>query len=116
MMEAFLERMVTAMVTAAKGAGSKEPDELTELEKVALAYCAGLAYRTKWTDEGKLRVDIVDLFGIQKINGKFIVAHKKPSPRGETLSLRPDSKQLGAAVTVSATQLAMQKEQETGNR
>lgn len=86
MIEALLEQMVAA-VTSATG---KEPDELSELEKVALAYCAGLPYRTTWTEEGKLRVDIVNPFGIQKIDGKFTVVHREPF-KGDRVSFQPEA-------------------------
>jgi hypothetical protein len=81
--------LIEMLTAAAEGAAEKEADDLTNLEKVALAYAAGLAYRTTWTDEGKMRVDIVDPFGIVKIDGKFIVAHRA-AERGDRISVRLD--------------------------
>lgn len=50
----------------------KEVDELTEEEKVALAVMAGCAYRM-WHEGGKLRIDIINPIGFQKIDGRLRV-------------------------------------------
>lgn len=80
MFDPILEQMIAAV----GGAQHKEPEELTELEKVAIAYAAGLAYRTTWTEDGKVRIDIVDPFGIVKIDGKFTVGWRK-AIRGDSV-------------------------------
>ena len=69
------------------GAADKEPVDLTEMEKVALAYAAGLPYRTAWTEDGKMRVDIINLFAVTKTDGKFVVHHRE-QPKGDRLRLQ----------------------------
>lgn len=54
------------------GAQHKEPEELTDLERIAIAVLGGADY--EFTDTG-LRV--TSAFGIQKIDGRFIVSLRR---------------------------------------
>lgn len=65
--EDYFER-VSALAANCHG---MEPDQLSELQKVALGIAAGC--ETEWTGTGyRLKNPI----GIQKINGRFVVAEK----------------------------------------
>jgi hypothetical protein len=59
---------------------TKEPDELTDAERIALCIVAGckMNYRTEATPEGGYRfvASTVNPVGIVKINGKFSVCER----------------------------------------
>lgn len=75
--QSFADRVATL----AAGCMHKEADQLTDLERLALAILAGV--ELEWTGTG---VKARNPFGVQKINGRFIVreshACPKQSPRG----------------------------------
>lgn len=59
----------------------KEPDELTEDERVAIAVMAGCAYDFDWIE---MRLSIKNPIGFVKINGKLEV-RESIARRGDTV-------------------------------
>lgn len=67
----------------AGGAMLKEPEELTEQERVALAVMAGCAYDI---DTNAGRINIRNPIGFAKINGKLTV-HESVARRGDSVTV-----------------------------
>lgn len=67
-----LDRAARKVVEIVLGAKDKEPEELSDLERVAIAIGGGADY--EFTDTG---MRVKEPFAIQKINGQFIVRVKR---------------------------------------
>jgi hypothetical protein len=66
-----LDNMAQRIAVIATGCRDKEPEQLTDQERIALAIVGGCAWER--TDTG---IRVTDAFGIQKVDGKFIVARR----------------------------------------
>lgn len=70
----IMDNLAQRLVQIVLAAAHKEPDELTDIERVAIAIGGGADY--EFTSTG-VRVTVP--FGIQKINGQFIVRTAVPT-------------------------------------
>jgi len=65
-----------ALLAATIACQKKEPEDLSEFERVAIAFMAGCKIRTR-EENGLLRLTTENPIGITKIKGKFLVAERK---------------------------------------
>ena len=66
-----------SMLVALKGCIDKEVEDLTELERFAIAYAAGVPLASAMGEDGKLKFTTARC-GIYKYQGKFHVAIEAP--------------------------------------
>lgn len=66
------------MLSAVHGCMHKAVDELTEEERFAIAFAAGVKLTTRWDEETNKLVYTTEPCGIAKINGQFRVVVGRP--------------------------------------
>lgn len=71
--ERSMSNVAQRIAVLASGCIDKEPEQLSEQERIALAIVAGCNFEHTGTG-----IRVTDEFGIQKINGKFVVGARRP--------------------------------------
>jgi len=66
--------MMTKFLHIAESCMDKEVEDLTDEERLALLYCAGVPMKIQSDDQFRAMMKPAREVGIQKINGKFLIA------------------------------------------